>query len=70
MHISSSAYPFKNEDLGKFAWQALLNMDEMNDPVEPKIYVHVKVAQMVPVVEREDVEVKGGVRESVTMITE
>ena len=70
MHISTSAYPFKNEDNGKYAWQALLNMDEMENPISPKIYVSVKVAQMKPYRYHDKIVEDGNVHTAVTMITE
>lgn len=69
MHVSNSAYPFKNEDLGKYAWQALLNMDEMDDPLSPKITVSVKVSQMKPFIYVNDFVKSGTVRQYETMIT-
>ena len=69
MVISQSAYPFKNEDLGKYAWQALLDMDEMENPIHPKIYVRVKVAKMVAYKYAEGLVECGSVRTAATMMT-
>lgn len=70
MMISDSAYPMKNDDAGKYAYQALLNMDQMEDPINPKIFVHVKVAQMKTYLQVKSVMVSGEVRTAETMMTE
>lgn len=70
MNLSESAYPVKNSDAGKYAWQALLNMDQMEDPINPKIFVHVKVAQMKTYLQVKKVMEKGEVRTAETMMTE
>lgn len=67
--VTDSAYPFKTEDNGKFAWQSLLDMDDMENPISPKIYVRVKVAKMAPFAYKEKVVEEGGVRTAETMIT-
>lgn len=69
MNVSGTAYLFKNEDAGKYAWQALLNMDQMEDPINPKIYVHVKVAKMKTYIKVNKVNEIGSVRMAETMMT-
>lgn len=67
--VTDSAYPFKTEDNGKFAWQSLLDMDDMENPISPKIYIRVKVAKMAAFKYNQKVMEECGVRTAETMIT-
>lgn len=69
MLLSQKSYNYGVSDIDKYAWQALLNMDEMENPSNPKIYVHVKISKIRPCRYNEVIEETKGVKTAITMLT-
>ena len=69
MLLSSACYPINPNENGKYAWQVLLNMDEMENPISPRIYVRVKISQLRPFKYNDVIVENGTVPKAETMIT-